>query len=253
MKYFYILVLLLLTSSAFAQYNTDGLGEPIQGVEKIEFLKEESVAEGFTNEMLDDSIDETAGLADPIPIGDVNYSGASKGKFEVSLGGDANYNLPIVVPPGINGVVPEIALAYSSQTSNGIAGYGWNILGLSAINKVGSNKFFDGKNSVINYSSEDRFMFDGQRLLLKSGTYGANGAEYQTETYSNLKITSHGTTQSNNGPEYFKVQFPNGNIAYYGRQYTGLLGSSTRTNTVYALTYLTNPQNVIIKYSYINP
>src|SRR5690606_11810624 len=159
MKYFYILGLAFLTTSAFAQYNTDGLGAPIQGVEKIEFLKEETVTEDLTNEALEDSAEEALNLLDPIPIGDVDYSGTTKGKFEVSLGGDANYNLPIEVPPGINGVVPEVGLAFNSQTSNGIAGYGWNISGLSAINKVGANKFFDGKNSVINYSSDDRFMF----------------------------------------------------------------------------------------------
>lgn len=252
MKYFYFLITIFFTTGAFAQYNTGGLGEPIQGVGKIEFQKDEQFVEGLRSEPLDVLTADALGIIDPIDISDVNYSGASKGKFEVSLMGEATYNLPIAVPPGINGVVPEIALAFNSQASNGIAGYGWDISGLSAISKVGSNKFFDGKNSVINYSSDDRFIFDGQRLLLKSGVYGMDGAEYQTETYSNLKITSHGTSQPNYGPEYFKVQFPNGNIAYYGRQYTGLGGSSTRTNTVYALTYVTNPQNIIIKYTYIN-
>ena len=247
------MILLAVSSTVFAQYNTDGLGTPIEGVKQIEYENKTPNTDSLTTN-LNDNLQTEAGIFDPIPIGDVDYVGSTKGVFNVSLMGEATYNLPIEVPPGINGVIPNIGISFNSQAGNGIAGYGWSISGISSINKVGSNKFFDGKNTTINYSADDRFMLDGQRLLPKSGVYGGNGAEYQMETYSNLKITSHGNSLSNNGPEYFKVQYPDGNIAYYGRSYTTLfgIGSATRTNTVYALTYITNPQNVVIKYSYIN-
>src|SRR5690554_689803 len=236
MKHLYSLLVLFITPIAFAQYNTEGLGQPVQGVEIIDLIRESQETDSLVNGLPAEG--EESMIDFPIPIiEDDNYTGATKGQFTVSLSGEAQYNLPIETPPGINGIVPEVGLIFNSNSQNGIAGYGWNVSGLSAINKVGSNKFFDGKNSIINYSSDDRFMLDGQRLLLKSGSYGMNGAEYQTETYSNLKITSHGNPQPNYGPEYFKVQHPDGNIAYYGRQYT--TGSSTRTNMVYALTYVT--------------
>lgn len=41
--------------------------------------------------------------------------------------GVATLSLPISVPPGRNGVQPQIALSYSSSSGNGIAGVGWNI------------------------------------------------------------------------------------------------------------------------------
>lgn len=255
MKYFLLLLILLGMQPVFAQQNNNKYGILVEGVEKIDVEKDTLLEQQVVPENPESEIITTASPFDPIVIEDTDFTGASKGQFSVSLTGAATYNFPIEVPPGINGISPKVGLTYSSQASNGIAGYGWNISGLSNISKVGSNRFFDGKNSIINYSSDDRFMLDGQRLLLKSGNYGMDGAEYQTETYSNLKITSHGTPQSNYGPEYFKVQYPDGSIAYYGRRYKpgliGSIGAPTRTNTVYALTYLINPQNVVINYDYI--
>ena len=41
----------------------------------------------------------------------------------------------------------------------------------------------------------DYYSFNGQRLILKSGEYGKDGAEYVTEKYSNIKIKSVGTLE----------------------------------------------------------
>ncbi|MCB4234338.1 hypothetical protein LDL59_02305 [Kaistella anthropi] len=38
----------------------------------------------------------------------------------------------------------------------------------------------------------DYYSFNGQRLILKSGVYGKDGAEYVTEKFSNVKIKSLG-------------------------------------------------------------
>jgi len=254
MKHFYVLLTLLCFHIVTAQQKKDDLGIPVGGIEKVSVIRD---PDKDTNKASSALNDDTASLEFDFPIAeDVDFNGGTKGQFSVSLTGAATYNLPIEVPPGINGIEPKIGIAYSSQSGNGIAGYGWNISGLSSINKIGSNKFYDGKNSTITYSSTDRFSLDGQRLLLKSGVYGMDGAEYQTENYNNLKITSHGSPQSNYGPEYFKVQYPDGNVAIYGKTYNGIIsglrGEKTRSNTIYALTYVVNPQNVILKYNYIN-
>ena len=59
--------------------------------------------------------------------------GTINGQESVSSSGAAIYNIPIDVPPGINGMVPHLNLTYNSQSSNGTLGIGWNLAGLSMI------------------------------------------------------------------------------------------------------------------------
>ncbi|MCP1300224.1 polymorphic toxin type 23 domain-containing protein [Chryseobacterium sp. S0630] len=144
--------------------------------------------------------------------------GQTTGDFSVSSTGGANYTIPIANLPGIKNAVPNITLNYSSQSKNGIAGWGWNVSGASSITRISATKFHDGVIDAVNYNDKDRFALDGQRLILKSGTYGGDGAEYQTENYSNIKVISYGVSSygANYGPSYFIVYYPNGNTAIYG-------------------------------------
>ena len=128
------------------------------------------------------------------PTGSSQEVGITSGQLSVSLTGGATYQIPFAVPPGINGIVPQLSLAYNSQGRNGIAGYGWNLSGISAITRIPTTKFHDGFIDGVDFDSNDRFALDGQRLILKSGVYGGNGALYETENYSTLKIVSHGVS-----------------------------------------------------------
>ncbi|MBG6131248.1 RHS repeat-associated protein [Aquimarina sp. EL_43] len=172
--------------------------------------------------------------------------GETSGSLSVSPAGGANYVVPIAVPPGIGGVAPEIAISYDSQAGNGIAGWGWNVSGLSVIKRIPATQYHDGGIDPVDFDAKDRFALDGQRLLLKSGTYGANGAVYETENYSNLKITSFGTSPygTSYGPAYFVVQYPDGSVGHYGNN------TNSRSRLEYALTYWENPLGIRINYSY---
>jgi len=174
--------------------------------------------------------------------------GETMGELSVSLTGAAVYNIPIAVPPGINGIEPEISLAYNSQSGNGIAGYGWNLNGISSITRIPSTKFHDNLIHGVDFDEFDRFALDGERLLLKSGIYGTDGAEYETEAYSNLKIVSYGTSPYGleYGPAYFIIHYPDGSFAHYGNSDD----SSSRLN--YSITYWQNPQGINISYEYLS-
>ena len=174
-------------------------------------------------------------------FGASNEVGVTAGELSVSSSGGAQYNIPIAVPPGINGVVPQIGLSYNSQGGAGIAGYGWNITGLSTITRIGATKFHDDIIDPVNFDSFDRFSLDGQRLMLKSGTYGVVNSVYETENFSNTKVTFLGT--------YFKVEYPDGTQALYGFTSDSKVSSSSGTLT-YALKQWTNPQGVTIIYNY---
>lgn len=179
------------------------------------------------------------------PTGNSTEVGITEGQLSVSLSGGATYSIPIAVPPGINGVVPQVGLTYNSQAGNGMAGYGWNISGVSAITRIPRTKFHDDVAGGVNLDANDRFALDGQRLILKSvgTTYGAAGAIYETESFSNIKITSQGTSSLNPNPS-FKVEYPDGSVAMYGAS----IDSSSITT--WCITYWENPQGVRISYSY---
>lgn len=173
-------------------------------------------------------------------------AGPTAGQLDVSATGSATYTVPINLPPGIGSMVPQIALSYNSQGGNGVVGLGWSISGLSSITRIPSTTFHDNKITAVNFKADDRFALDGQRLVLKSGTYGGDGAEYQTEHYSNVKIVSRGVSPfgAGHGPAYFEVFNPDGSKAVYGET------NGSRTSTSYALTYIENALGARVNYTY---
>src|SRR5262245_48046657 len=103
------------------------------------------------------------------------------GKFGVSGTGGAPYTIPIVVPPGTAGMIPSLSLTYTSQGANGLLGIGWSLDGLPSIGRCPKTLAQDGARGSIKYDANDRFCMDGQRLVVISGSYGADGSEYRTE------------------------------------------------------------------------
>lgn len=136
------------------------------------------------------------------------------GQLSVSATGAATYTIPLQVPPGTAGLQPVLALAYSSQGGNGIAGMGWTLGGQSTVTRCPQTVAQDGVRGSINFDGNDRFCLDGQRLIAISGAYGANGTEYRTELESFAKVVSYGV--AGNGPQWFKVWSKSGLVSEYG-------------------------------------
>ncbi|MEO1625339.1 MAG: FG-GAP-like repeat-containing protein, partial [Bacteroidota bacterium] len=141
-------------------------------------------------------------------------TGAIPAEASVDENGGASYVIPIYAAPGTNVVSPKIALAYNSMMGNGVLGQGWSISGLSSITRDGKSVHFDGKRTPVDLSSFDRFLLDGMRLSLRSGTYGANGSTYRKEVDDFAIVTAHGNM--NGSPQYFKVEKKDGTIMEYG-------------------------------------
>ncbi len=137
------------------------------------------------------------------------------GQYSVSPTGAATYSIPISVVPGTAGMVPALSLEYSSQSGDGLEGIGWSLGGLPSIGRCAQTIAQDsGNHGGVNYNSDDRFCMDGQRLILISGSYGANGSEYRTEIESFSKIIAHGTAGS--GPAWFEVHTKAGQTMEFG-------------------------------------
>ncbi|WP_407478979.1 RHS repeat-associated core domain-containing protein [Elizabethkingia anophelis] len=167
------------------------------------------------------------------------------GQIDVNGGGQLQYTLPIALPPGIKSVAPQINLVYTSGSGNGIAGYGWSLSGITSISRMGKTLEKDGEIKGVQLDYSDYYQFNGQRLILKSGEYGKDGAEYVTEKYSNVKIKSVGVNPEQNGPVYFEVTFEDGSQAWYG------LNADGRTPIEYNITRWQDAQGNYISYNYI--
>ncbi|WP_108246747.1 RHS repeat-associated core domain-containing protein [Muricauda brasiliensis] len=211
---------------------------------KAKEVKKTVYGEGTTN--ISSRSFSTSSMSGAIGGGTVN--GSIVADLSVSSSGAVNYTVPIDIPPGLNGIQPEVSLDFDSQTGNGLAGWGWNLSGISVITRIPSTKFHDNQIDPVDFDLDDRFALDGQRLIVKKGTYGVAGSEYQTEQYSNLKIVAYGSNPISQveGPEYFKVFYPDGSIGYYGNN------ANSRSATDYAITYWENPQGNRISYEYLS-
>ncbi|MCV9928242.1 hypothetical protein OIU83_11285 [Flavobacterium sp. LS1R49] len=169
----------------------------------------------------------------------------TKGELQISNSGTATYNLPIAIPPSIKNVAPIINLTYSSGVRGGIAGQGWHINSISTISRMATRRDIDGFVDGVDFDADDKLALDGQRLLLKTGTYWATGSTYETEYKSNTKIElkTEGTTT------YFIVTAPDGSRTWYGSQGSGNLQNSVSLNSWYIVHY-EDPNSNFIDYNY---
>ena len=171
----------------------------------------------------------------------------TQGNIEVNGAGQLQFTLPIALPPGVKSVAPQVNLVYTSGAGNGIAGYGWNLSGITSIARVGKNIDKDGKAEGISLTYNDYYSFNGQRLLLKSGEYGKDGSEYVTEKFSNVKIKAKGSLSGKTwkGPEYWEITFEDGSQAWYGN------AAESRTPIEYNISKWKDAQGNYIVYRYI--
>lgn len=136
--------------------------------------------------------------------------GLSAGQFKVTETGAATYSVPLSLPQGTAGVIPQVAISYSSQGGEGILGMGWNISASSAIARCPKNIAIDTQIKGIQYDSSDALCFNGQRLILNTNS----SDEYHTEIDSFSTIKAY---QGENGPAYFTVTNQANETHYFGK------------------------------------
>lgn len=145
-------------------------------------------------------------------------SAAAIGRMAAESGvdpaGAATWSVPISVTAGRGGLRPAVSLRYNSHDGDGLAGVGMTLTGLSKISRCAQTIAVDGRMQGVRFASGDRYCLDGQPLVLLSGTYGAEGAEYRTEINNLQRVVSRG--QQGSGPAWFEVQHPDGLTWRYG-------------------------------------
>jgi len=112
-------------------------------------------------------------------------------------------------------MTPQIGLAYNSQTGNGIAGWGWNISGLSSISRVPKNIYYDDEVENIDFAySGGPLTLDGQRLIVVQ--LYTDSIEYRIESDPKVKIMGYERTSSGIG--WFRIWPGNGTVVEYDQQ-----------------------------------
>ena len=165
-----------------------------------------------------------AGLTGGPNSSDTGVVGAIGGVVNVGAMGAAIYSIPIEVPQGINGMQPSLAITYNSQSGNGLLGWGWDITGLSSIERTGKTRYHDSMVGAVTMNDEtDRLVLDGVRLI-KVADY-TDSVEYKTEQDEMSKIMAYyawlpSIGKENTGPlftiSYFKMWKANGHVLEYG-------------------------------------
>ena len=143
------------------------------------------------------------------------HPGSINGALGTSASGAATYDIKLDLPASSYCPVPQIGISYNSQSGNGILGIGFTLTGLSSINRVPSTIYHDGKIGSVTNTTSDLYALDGNRLILKSGTYGRDKALYTTEVENFARITQQGT-RGNNGANWFEVVGKDGTVYKYG-------------------------------------
>lgn len=156
--------------------------------------------------------------------GDEGVVGAIGGVVDVGALGAAIYSIPLELPDGINGMKPRLAVTYNSQSGNGLMGWGWDVTGLSAVERTGRTRFHDGVCGAVTLNdTTDRFSIDGTRLIAVAG-YG-DSTEYKKELddmsrimayFASLPSDSPRDTESTRTIQRFKVWSSDGTVLEYG-------------------------------------
>ena len=175
--------------------------------------------------------------------------GSVGGTINASMYGGATYSVPLEIPRGVGNMQPEIGIVYNSQGGNGLLGYGWNLSGISSITRTGSTLFHDGKTTTADFSGDDRFMLDGQRLVFV-GTSG-NTEEYKTEQDEFSKIIFY---KENGYYSKCDVWLENGNVIKYGYTNNSKLMAGDGNNVIkWMVGSISDRNGNTISYTYETP
>lgn len=154
--------------------------------------------------------------------------GSLPGKFSTSGTGAAVYSIDLNMPKAIGTMIPKISLVYNSQGGNGIVGWAWTLSGISSIERIGQTEYHDGNITAVDFVN-DRFVMDGQRLMLIDGTHGTDNSIYKTEIDNMDMIKCHSNSA---GPDYFVVMKNDGTIWEYGNSYDAKLEAQTDSRII---------------------
>ncbi len=142
--------------------------------------------------------------------------------------GTSTYAYPIQVPPGINGMQPNLGLVYNSGTADtqlgrqaGIVGHGFELAGLGWIEVDQASSLFEYTQFILNLNGQSQVLIRDE-----SSTVGNTVARYQTQDVTGwlIELKSGGDNQIEGDPEdeednglYWEVTTKDGTTYTFGK------------------------------------
>lgn len=181
---------------------------------------------------------------EPVPVAAMANNSNEVGEIPIKSGtsqsGAKTYEVPIQVPPGMNGLTPSISLTYNSQSGTFIMGEGWSLSGVPMISRSGKTRYYDNMSEGITMNNTDAFYLDGVRLLKISTK--PDYILYESE-YGQIKVKAYYT---GNVIKYFEVFYPDGRKGVFGDS-----GNTSSNYLYYPLMVMSDLFDNTITYEYI--
>lgn len=184
----------LITACAPAPSRDEVHGE---GVKDASFALEANFADNYRLSPPDTDAPFTAG----------GLRGRTPYTHEVTADGESKVTIPLVAPPGRNGVEPHLSFVYGDRANHGLLGRRWDLAGLSRIDACSKSRAFDGQWSE---NANDELCLDGQRLL-PTGTALPTYAKVLQTLDGNTRVLIPGSTGG-----ALRAQDRDGTIREYG-------------------------------------
>ena len=161
----------------------------------------------------------------------------------VSPSGAMTYSVPIMVASGLKNA-PQLSVMYNSQGGEGVAGFGWELGGLSAITVSNKTVYYDGVMYAADADSPDAvYSLDGVRLVPNSITNVSNTWQYETAS-SHVLVKKHDDPQGR--ALWFEAMYPDGSRATFGNS------SATAPSVVYPITSSRDRDGNWVRYFYVS-
>jgi hypothetical protein len=160
----------------------------------------------------------------------------TRGHAQVSVNSDghASYRIAVPVPPGINGMAPDLAVALTGDNGNSVLGVGWGLVAGSVLQRCASILDTDGVTAPVSNTTNDKLCLDGQRLIQTdasgnpatipqagdaAGQAAGSDLEFRTESNPFARIRTYGYADGStaaSGPAWVRVWAKDGKIYDYG-------------------------------------
>jgi RHS repeat-associated protein len=152
----------------------------------------------------------TGGSVISLPSGGGAISGMGETFSPDLFTGTGNYSVPIALPPGRNGVQPQLGLSYSTGNGNGPYGLGWalSLPGVARKTSRGVPRYRDGGGEPA-----DTFVLSGAEDLVPLPGTGPDRIRYRPRTEGTFARIEHVRDATG---DYWEVRGRDGMLTRYG-------------------------------------